>query len=156
MSRINLKLLSELRQGLSLTNSIDTGTYTDINNITDKYKLAQFSGENKPVGYGEDEEYTNLLKLGPIVDQLVTAVKALEDEIQNLHGYIEGQLGNAADVATLPPTLNFLDSNNDPVNVITFDPATANSSISLGGGSQINAENLIDTATVSALAIALS
>ena len=156
MARTNLKLLTELRQGLNLTNAIDTGTYEDLNSIINVYKRAELSGERKPEQYGEDEEYTNLFKLGPIVDQLVTAVKALEDEIQNLHGYIEGQLGNDANVATLPPTLNFLDSNNNPVNVITFDPATANSSISLGGGSQINAENLIDTATVSALAIALS
>jgi len=155
MARVNLKLLSQLRQGLNLTNAIDTGTYADVSDITNKYKAAELSGANKPVEYTADEEYTNLLKLGPIVDQLVISVKALEDEIQNLHEYIEGQLGNDADTAVLPPTLNFLDSNNNPVNVITFDPETANSTISLGG-SQINASDLVDTTTVAALAIALS
>lgn len=55
MARVNLKLLSQLRQGLNLTNAIDTGTYTDVSDIANKYKTAELSGANKPVEYGADE-----------------------------------------------------------------------------------------------------
>ena len=64
------------------------------------------SAANKPASYGADEEYTQLFKLGPVVTDLVEAVKKLEDEIVELNRFIGEQLGNSKDEAVLPPVIN--------------------------------------------------
>jgi len=78
---------------------------------------------NKPAQYSADEEYTQLFKLGPVVTDLVEAVKKLEDEMVTINRFIGEQLGTSKDAAVLPPTVNLdgkvqivADSNGD----ITF------------------------------------
>ena len=71
-----------------------------------RFIAAQKAGVNKPQEYSADEEYTQLFKLGPVVTDLVDAVKKLEDEMVNLNKYIEEQLGRNPDEAILPPTIN--------------------------------------------------
>lgn len=71
-----------------------------------RFIAAQKAGVNKPQEYGADEEYTQLFKLGPVVTDLVDAVKKLEDEMVTLNKYIGEQLGRNPDEAILPSTIN--------------------------------------------------
>ena len=96
MARISLKDLATLRQNLKLISEAQE-------TFKSKYKDSERIGERKPAQYGADEEYTNLFKLGPIVDDLIEGVAGLESEVQHLHQYIEGQLGRDAAVSVLPP-----------------------------------------------------
>ena len=121
MSRISLKQLETLVSNLRLASQ----QIEDTNVLKSKYKVDELSGENKPVEYAADEEYINLLTIGPVIDELVEGLMAVEAEIKDIHQYIEGQLGNDADEMVLPPTLSFTNPvTGDKYQIVTFDEAT--------------------------------
>lgn len=95
MSRITLKELSALQSALKFRTR-------ELSDITSKYQKASRQGANKPAEYGEDQEYTDLFALGPIVTDLAEAVKALENELQHVHEYIGGAIGYNPDNTELP------------------------------------------------------
>lgn len=95
MSRTNLKGLSDLRTALKFKSR-------QLADITAKYQSTARSGNNKPSEYSADQEYTDLFALGPIVTDLAEAVKAIEEELEHVHQYIDGAIGSSADETKLP------------------------------------------------------
>lgn len=95
MARINLKSLSALQSNLKLKQRT-------LAEISAKFKNANRSGANKPAQYSADQEYTDLFALGPVVEDLAEAIKAIEEEIEDIHQYIEASLGNAGDETVIP------------------------------------------------------
>lgn len=82
-----LKNITALRANLKLkSQSLET--------IKAKFTKASRSGDNKPSEYGQSEEYTELFKLGPVVNELADAIKALESEIEDLHTYMADAVGS--------------------------------------------------------------
>lgn len=77
-----------------------------LETVKARFTAAERAGANKPTQYSADQEYTELFKLGPVITDLVDAVKRLEDEMVNLNKYIEEQLGRNPDEAILPATIN--------------------------------------------------
>ena len=70
----------------------------ELADLRKRFSPDQFRGNNKPASYASDEEYTELFKLGPIVEEALEAIKALEQEIEDLHTYLEAEL-NTGDSA---------------------------------------------------------
>jgi len=114
MSRVTLKEFSQLVSNLKIKAQ---GASTFKN----KYKDQNFTGENKPEGYADDEEFTRILKIGPVIDELLEGLEAVETEIEEIHKYIEGQIGRDADNMKLPPNLKFTNQNGETFEIITFD-----------------------------------
>ena len=124
MSRVSLKELASLVSNLRLQGE-------DIAAKKLKYKKSEFLGANKPDGFADDEEYTILYKLGPIVDECVDGIAALEEEIKDIHTYISGQLGSEADRMVLPPKVAFTDPAGNLYEIITFNEDTKASQINI-------------------------
>lgn len=120
MARINLKSLAALQSNLKLKQRT-------LSEITAKFQDAARSGNNKPAQYGSDQEYTDLFALGPVVKDLAEAVKAIEEEIEDIHQYIESSLGNTADETVIPDggldITNPADGNR-PKEIITIDDSS--------------------------------
>lgn len=95
MARINLKSLSALQSNLKLKQRT-------LSEISAKFKDASKSGANKPAQYNADQEYTDLFALGPVVEDLAEAIKAIEEEIEDIHQYIEQSLGNTGSDTVIP------------------------------------------------------
>lgn len=95
MARINLKSLSALQSNLKLKQRT-------LAEISGKFKDASRSGANKPAQYRADQEYTDLFALGPVVEDLAEAIKAIEEEIEDIHKYIEASLGSTGDETVIP------------------------------------------------------
>ena len=122
MSRVTLKEFSQLVNNLRIqAQGADT--------FKSKYKDTQLTGENKPAGYADDEEFTRLLKVGPVLDELIEGLEAVEGEIEEIHKYIEGQLGRDADKMILPPNLTFTDSLGNQYNIVTFNEQTGETQV---------------------------
>ena len=93
MARISLKDLASLQSALKLK-AVDAATLK-----------AKFRDDSKrtanPSIYGANETYVQINELGPVVEDLVDGVKALEDEMEHLHDFLAGQLGRDADKTVL-------------------------------------------------------
>ena len=98
MARITLPELSQLLTAFKF--GADSGTADTKKNV---YRRSEFTGDNKPVSYGEDQEYTSLLKVGPVLDDVIDGITALEQQVKEIHRFVEGQLGRDAGVVDLPP-----------------------------------------------------
>jgi len=84
---ITLKNVTALRANLKLQSQT-------LEVIKAKFIRADRSGANKPTAYAATEEYTELFKLGPVVQELAEAIKALETEIEDLHIYMADAVGS--------------------------------------------------------------
>ena len=120
MARINLKSLSALQSNLKLKQRT-------LAEISAKFKDSSKSGANKPAQYSADQEYTDLFALGPVVEDLAEAIKAIEEEIEDIHQYIEASLGNTGSDTVIPD--GGLDITNPadgdrPKEVITIDDSS--------------------------------
>jgi len=93
-----LKTTTDLETNLKFLN-------VELNAIKAKFIAANREGANKPAQYGADQEYTELFKVGPVVSDLVDAVKRLENEMADLHRYIGEQLGRDPNVVEMPATV---------------------------------------------------
>ena len=118
ITRTSLKEFTSLVSNLRFASKIENAEINSVEDLKNKYKDPSFSGANKPAEYAADEEYTRLYKLGPIVDDLVDGVEAIEVEIKDLHKYIEGQLGKDADISTLPPKVKAYNSEGQLISLI--------------------------------------
>ena len=127
MARTTFKEFTTLVQSLRLAAKKANSEISGVDELKNKYKDSNYTGANKPADYDADEEYTVLYKLGPIVDELVDGLEAVEEEIKDIHKYIEGQVGRDADVMLLPPTLRFRASNGTVYDVLTFDEGSGES-----------------------------
>ena len=126
MARISLKAIESLRSNLKLK---AVAAETLKNRFKDDSRKVA-----NPGVYGANETYVQINELGPVVEDLVDGVKALEDELDHIHQYIAGQLGQDADKMILPPNLKFSDSLGREHNLISFNEAT--------GVSEINVDEL--------------
>lgn len=94
-TKTNLKTLTQLQGNLKLKQKT-------LASIVAKFQDTSRQGANKPAAYNSDQEYTDLFALGPVVKDLVEAVKSIEDEIEHLHQYIEGSIGSTGDTTEIP------------------------------------------------------
>ena len=92
MAYKSLKSVSVVRQNLKFT-GVDKASFK-----------ARFKNEAKasdhPTVYGTNESYVQINELGPVVDDLIDGVTALEVEVTDIVEYLEGMLGlNSTDVS---------------------------------------------------------
>ena len=123
-NRVSLKTLQDLQNNLKLKQQ-------SIEQIRAKFQDTARSGANKPSQYSQDEEYTSLFKLGPVVEELADAIKSLELEIEHIHEYIDGALGSNSDTTEIPSGgLTVEDPiTGEQVDVITTDESTGDITI---------------------------
>lgn len=146
MARITLPELNQL-----LTSFKFGADATAANTKKTVYKRAEFTGANKPSSYAADEEYTSLLKVGPVLDDVIDGVAALEQQVADIHRYIEGQLGRDGQVVNLPPTLQLKLDDGRVIDAIAFDGdivsaklsniSSPSGTLNIGGGLSVNSTN---------------
>ena len=149
MARITLPELNQL-----LTSFKFGADATVANTKKSVYRRAEFTGENKPSSYAADQEYTSLLKVGPVLDDVIDGVAALEQQLKDIHRYIEGQLGREGQVVDLPPTLQLKLDDGRVIDAIAFDGDTVVAKIStisapggtlnVASGLAVNSNNIVD------------
>jgi hypothetical protein len=117
------------------------------------YKKAKFTGTNKPAQYAADEEFTSILKVGPVLDDAIDGINALEKQVKEIHRFVEGQLGRDSNKVDLPPTLQLKLDDGRSIDAITFDGSkssatiddiTPQSTLNIKGPISINGINLVD------------
>ena len=64
-----------------------------------------FKGAHKPGAYSASQEYTDLYTLGPIVDDILDAIHALEDESAGIGEYLHDHFGSEEDKIQIPADL---------------------------------------------------
>ena len=78
-NRVSLKNLTAMIAQLRLASQ----NINSANSLTGNYQNSGFTGANKPASYNADQEYTDLFSLGPVVDELVEGMLAVENELQD-------------------------------------------------------------------------
>src|SRR6056300_335613 len=119
-NRVSLKNLQAMIAQLRLASQ----SINSASSLTGNYQNSGFTGANRPANYNANQEYTDLFSLGPVVDELVEGMVAVENELQDIQTFLEGQLGLDADHVTLPPSIRFMDANGAEHSLVTFNEAT--------------------------------
>ena len=148
MARITLPELNQLLTAFKFGADINAA-----NTRKNVYRKANFTGANKPAIYGEDQEFTSLLKVGPVLDDVIDGISALEQQVKDIHRFIEGQLGRDSGVVDLPPTLQLKLDDGRFIDAIVFDGSTTtakidtiipDSTLNVTGPVSIGGVNVID------------
>ena len=95
-NRISLKSIADFKSNFKFVDIADLSTI--------KNKIVPTAQSTRLQGLA-DESYVKLFALGPVVQDLLDAQKATEDELVHLREFVAGQLGTSADDAQLPPDL---------------------------------------------------
>ena len=64
-----------------------------------------FKDAHKPSAYSASQEYTDLYTLGPIIDDILDAIHALEDESAGIGEYLHDHFGSEEDKIQIPADL---------------------------------------------------
>ena len=89
MARISLKSYASLIAAFKLNKSKVTAD-------SEKAKLVAL-GDTLAAHYSDGEKYSNLIKIGPVVENAIDGVHSLEEQVAHLHEFVLGQLGEEAD-----------------------------------------------------------
>ena len=87
-TRISLKELATLRSNLKYYGE-------DIDAIKEGFKDTTRK-TNNPGVYGATEQYVQINELGPVVDNLIDGVKALEAEMEEVQQFLGEQIGRSS------------------------------------------------------------
>ena len=151
MARISLKSYADLIASFQLKKNV-----ANANAAKSKLRAeAEISEEH----YDADEKYSNLIKIGPVVEQTIDGVHSLEEQVAHLHEFVVGQLGADADFVTLPNDLKFELADGSIIDLIYNDGthtigqldaifSTSNIELTTGGVITVNTNEVINQAGV--------
>ena len=141
-NRISLKALSDFKANFK---------FADVSDLSEiKNKFAPTTQQSTRLQQSNDESYVKLFKLGPIIQDLIEAQKATEDELLHLRQFVAEQLGESGNTTELPPLVYAINDLGEKV--VVFDangslPSTVRT-IQPSGGELIISGDINVTGTI--------
>ena len=141
-NRISLKALSDFKANFK---------FADVSDLSEiKNKFAPTTQQSTRLQASNDESYVKLFKLGPIIQDLIEAQKATEDELLHLRQFVAEQLGESGNTTELPPLVYAINDLGEKV--VVFDangslPSTVRT-IQPSGGELIISGDINVTGTI--------
>jgi len=106
----------------------------NIKAVKETLKAKYNSSRTKPAEYTADQEYVEIFKLGPVVDEILEAIGTIEEELADVVEYLGKAVGTDTNTVSV-----------DGADVITKDETTGDvtvnaDEIDLGDGTKITSD----------------